>query len=72
MAKPVEMPFRMWTRMGPKKHTLGGYADRRHLANTIELSVCGGDAAFLSDYFDHLFVTTCCSFLLQEMVNAKF
>jgi len=28
----------------------------RHLANTIEAPMCGGDAAFLSDYFDHLLV----------------
>jgi len=27
----------------------------RILANTTELSMCGGDAAFLSNYFDHLF-----------------
>jgi len=26
----------------------------RQVANTIEPSVCGGDAAFLSHYFDHL------------------
>jgi len=25
-----------------------------NLANTIEPSMCGGDAAFLSNYFDHL------------------
>jgi len=28
----------------------------RHLANMIELSLCAGDEAFLSNYFDHLFV----------------
>jgi len=28
----------------------------RHLGNTIEPSMCGGDAAFLSNYFDQLFV----------------
>jgi len=27
----------------------------RHLANTIEPSVCGGDAVLLSNYSDHLF-----------------
>ena len=31
-------------------------APRHHLANATELSMCGGDAAFLSDYFDHLFI----------------
>jgi len=39
------------------KHVLGDLGDvvhTRHLANTIEPSPCGGDAAFLSDYFDYL------------------
>jgi len=27
----------------------------RNLANAIEPSMCGGDTAFLSKYFDHLF-----------------
>jgi len=31
-------------------------AQWRHLANTIEPSMCSGDAAFLSNYFDHLSV----------------
>jgi len=35
---------------------LDGGANWRNLANTIELSVCGGDAAFLSNYFDLLFL----------------
>ena len=33
--------------------TLG--ARWRHLANTLEKSMCGGDAAFLSNYVDYLF-----------------
>jgi len=28
----------------------------RNLVNTIDLSMCGGDWAFLSNYLDHLFV----------------
>jgi len=24
MAEPIEMPFRMWTRMGPRNHVLDG------------------------------------------------
>jgi len=39
---------------GPRKHVLHGGADCRHLANTIELSICCGDAAFLSDYCHRL------------------
>jgi len=55
-AEPIEMPFGVWTRMGPTKHVLiGGGAHWRNLANAIEPSMCGGDTAFLSKYFDHLF-----------------
>jgi len=45
MAEPIEMPFRIWTRVGPRKNVLGMGAHWRHLANTIEPSMCGGDAA---------------------------
>jgi len=34
---------------------LDGGAHWRNLTNTIEPSMCGGDAVFLSNYFDHLF-----------------
>jgi len=53
-AEPIEMLFGMWTRMGPMKHVLDGAAHWRHLANMIELSVCGCDATFLSNYSAHL------------------
>ena len=43
----------IWTRLGPRKHALGGGAYWRNLMNTIEQSMRGGDAAFLSNYFDH-------------------
>jgi len=48
MAELIEMLFRMWTRVSLKKHVLDGvHIGRwRHLANTIEPSVCSGDAAF--------------------------
>jgi len=48
------MPFVMWTRVGPRKRVLHGGARWRNLTNTIEPSMCGGDAAFLSDYCDPL------------------
>ena len=54
VAEPIEMPSVVRTRIGPRKHVLGGGAHWRHLANTFELSMCSGDAAFLSNYFDHL------------------
>jgi len=43
-AEPIEMPFGLWTRVGRRKHVLHG-AHWRNLVNTIEPSVCGGDAA---------------------------
>jgi len=56
MAEPIDLLFRWWTRMDWRKHTLDrirqvaptcshGRAHWRHLANTIEPSVCGSDAA---------------------------
>jgi len=53
-AESIEMPFGMWTRVGSRKHLLDWGAHWRHLANMIEPSVCGDDAAFLLNYFDHL------------------
>ena len=44
-AEPIEMPFGLRTRVGPRNHVLGGGAPWRNLANTIEPSMCGGDAA---------------------------
>jgi len=55
MAKSIEMLFGLWTLVGPRKHVLDGDAHWCHLANTVEPSMCGGDAVFLSNYFDHLF-----------------
>jgi len=39
---------------GLRKHVFDGDAHWRHLANTIEATMCGDDAAVLSNYFDHL------------------
>ena len=38
----------------PKEACIRWGAHWRNLANTIESSICCGDAAFLSNYFDHL------------------
>jgi len=54
-AEPIEIPFGIWTWVGPRKLVLDIGAHWRHMANTIEPSMCGGDAAFLSHNFDHLF-----------------
>jgi len=42
---------------GPRKHALDGDTHWRHTTNTTELPMCGGYAAFLSNYFDHLACT---------------
>jgi len=41
--EPIEMPFGMWTGLGPRKHLslLDVGAHWRRLANTIEPSMCG-------------------------------
>ena len=54
MAEPIEMPCGIWTWVSPSRHLLGEGAHWRHLANTIEPSVCVGDAACCQNYFDHL------------------
>jgi len=53
MAEPINLPFGLWTWVVRRKHKCPhGRAHWRHLApmcpsiaNTIEQSVCGGDAA---------------------------
>jgi len=47
MAEPIEMPFGLWAQIGWGAHL-------RNLTNTIEPSMCGSGAAFLSNCFDHL------------------
>jgi len=49
------MPFRKVSRVDPRKHVFDGTAHWRHLANMIESFVFGGNAVFLSRYFDHVF-----------------
>jgi len=51
MTEPIEMPFWVWTLVGPKKHVLGGGCT---LANPTEPSLCVGDAAFFQ-----ISLTTC-------------
>jgi len=51
MAELVKMPFEVWNRVCPRKRMLEVGAHWHSLAN---MSMCGGDAAFLSNYFDCL------------------
>jgi len=48
MAEPIEMPFGLWTWVGPRKHVLHGSAHWRNQANMIELSMFGGPAKWLN------------------------
>jgi len=55
-AESIEVPFRMWTGVVPRKHDLdaGAHARRRNLANTTEPFMCCGDAALCQ-----ITLTTC-------------
>jgi len=44
--KLIEMPFGMWTLVGPRKHYIRWGAHWRHLANMSESSVYSDDADF--------------------------
>jgi len=48
------MSYSMCTQVGQRNHVLDGGAHWHHLANTTEPSMCGADAALLSNYSDHL------------------
>jgi len=54
-AEPIDLPFGLWTPVGRRKHKFSRIrhvapmcvhekAHWRHLANTVEPFVCGGDA----------------------------
>jgi len=59
-AEPVEMSYGMWTQVGRRKHVLGGAAHWRHLANTIEPSMFGGDAALCQIVLTTCFLVLAC------------
>ena len=52
-AEPIQMPFGLWTLVAEGSMCYMG-AHWRHLANTTEPSVCGGDAALCQ-----IIMTTC-------------
>jgi len=56
MAEPIEMLFGLgvWTQIVSEEACIRWCARWRHLTNTTEPSICGGDAASLSNY-----LTTC-------------
>jgi len=79
MAEPIEMSSGVSTRVGPSKHVLDGGAHWRHLANTIEPSTFGGDAAFcqitLTIHFNCSFTTDhlcACVYFARKWFFAHF
>jgi len=56
---------------GSKEACIRWGAHWRHLANTFELSMCGGDAAFLSNYFDHLILFDIVVVILMRVVASE-
>jgi len=57
-AEPIDMPFRMWTRLSPRKHVFDGGAHWRHVVNTTEIGLNHPYAAAIRPYIkmvDHLF-----------------
>jgi len=67
MAEPIELPFALWTRVGRRKHKFSRirqvapmYPHWHNLANTIEPSVCGGDAALCQ-----ITLTSCFCMVMQ-------
>jgi len=63
MAESIEMPFGLWTRVGPRKHVLGGDGHWRNLLNTIAPSMWGGDAAFCQITLNSCYISTGCTAL---------
>jgi len=66
-AEPINLSFGLWTRVGRRKHKFNRirqvapmcppmWAHWRHLANTIEPSVCGGNVVLCQ-----ITLTTCYS-----------
>ena len=60
------MPSGLWTRMRPRKGVLHGGAHWRHLAHMTELSFFRRRCGLLSNYFDHLLLAYCMSFVIKQ------
>ena len=74
-AQPIDLPFGLWTRVGRRKHKFSlirqmapmcphGRAHWRHLANTVEPSVCGGDVVLCQ-----ITLTTCFLFSVARVTS---
>jgi len=71
MAKPIEMPLGLWIWVGPRKHVIHGVriGATWRIRLKIEPSMCGSVAAFLSNYFDHLFMCLLGAHVILYFVN---
>jgi len=47
-AEPIEMPFGLWTRVGPRKHILDGGGDRHAKGQFLGERTCSDDTAVCS------------------------
>ena len=66
-AESIEMPFGIWTRVGPRKHALGRGANWRHLANITEPSMCSSGTACCQ-----ITLTTCLALQLTILYVCTF
>jgi len=58
-AEPIEMPFGWWTRVDPRKRVFDGvHVGAIWRIRLNRLCTVRSDAAFLSNYFDHLLTST--------------
>jgi len=58
MAEPIEMPFRLWTREGLRKHVLDGVHSGATWRIRLNRPCAAAMWSFLSNYFDHLLLWT--------------
>jgi len=65
-AEPIELPFGIWTPAGPRKHVLGEDAYWRHMTNTVEPFMCGGDAVCYKTT-----LTTCLLYSMYVSLNQQ-
>jgi len=77
-AEVIKIPFELWTQLGPRNHVLDGVQippwEGAILRGGKDRPIvkCGVNVAFLSNYFDHLFLITACSELCKVLFLVLF
>jgi len=71
MAEWINMPFWLWTCVGPKKHVTWGHIGTtwRIQLNSCELSTCNGNAAILSNYVDYFTINRFCRICIGAVLH---